>query len=108
MIRPDRIDQAGAQAFPEPLAVLPLPDRRCALVTGVAVRNLLGGECQVMGTGLDGESQPKVAGTGDHRQGVGRRQVDDVDRTAKLAARSIKSRIASCSQARGRDARWRA
>jgi len=39
-----------------------------------------------MRAGLDGQREPLGAGLGQHRQGVGRGQVDDVDATSRLAA----------------------
>ena len=57
VIRADRVDQALAQALPEPLAVRSLADRRRALEPRVAVGDLLGGERQVVRAGLDGQRQ---------------------------------------------------
>ena len=50
-----------------------------ALEPGISVGDLLGGEGQIVRAGLDRQRQPLLAGPRDHRQGVGRRQVDDVD-----------------------------
>ena len=77
----------STEALPEPLAILALADRRRALEARVAVGDLLGGEREIVRAGLDGQGQPLLACPRDHRQCVGRRQVDDVDVAAKLAAK---------------------
>ena len=87
VVRADRVDQTFTQALPQPFAILTLSDRRRALEARVAVGDLFGGEREVMGTGLDGQRQALAACLRDHGQRIGRRQVNDMDVAAKLAAK---------------------
>ena len=87
MIGADRVDQSSPQTLPEPLSVFALADWRCALEPRVAVGNLLGREDEIVRAGLDEERQPFVARLRDHRQGIGRREMHDVDAAAGLAAK---------------------
>ena len=79
MVGADRVDQALPQSLPEPFAVFALPDRWRTLVARVAVGDLFGGEREVMRTGLDGQRQSLRACPRDQRNGIGRRQVHDMD-----------------------------
>ena len=67
-----------AERRPQPLAVGPAADRRAALELGRAVRDLLGGEGQVVRAGLGGDRHPVPPGRGDQPQRVGAGQVQDV------------------------------
>ena len=69
---------AVAQALPELLAVVALADRRAALVRRGTVGDLVGGEGQVVRTGLGGDRHAVGLRRRDGRQGVGARDVEDV------------------------------
>src|SRR2546425_1280739 len=55
----EEVDDPAGEPVPQSLAVLPLADRGGALERRGAVRDLLGGEREIVRAGLDGDRQPR-------------------------------------------------
>lgn len=68
----------GDELLPEAVAVLALADGRAALVSGVALGNLFGGEAEVVETGLCGDLDALAAGGLEERNDLRGGQVDNV------------------------------
>ena len=75
---------ARGQTLPQKLAVPPLSDRRGALEEGRPRVDVLGGEYQVVGTGLRGERQAALLGGGDQLDSIARGEMEDMDRSSGL------------------------
>ena len=81
----DVVDGAVLESLPQGLAVVVLAQRRAALVLGGAVGDELGGEGEVVRTGLDGDLDALLLGGADGGQGLGGGQVEDVHPGAGLS-----------------------
>jgi hypothetical protein len=78
MVGDDGVNVAGVQPVPQQLAVVRLPDRWAALELRLAVLHVLCGEQQVVRAGLHGDPHTVSARGANHRQGIGRGQVQYV------------------------------
>src|SRR5439155_750589 len=76
-----KVDGALGEAAPQALAVLPLANRRGALAGRCAVRDVLRGEREVGGAGLDGDWEAGAPAVAQPVQGVGCRKMPDRDAT---------------------------
>ncbi len=86
VIADHHVDQPILQRAPQPLAIRALADRRRAFVFGVAVRDRLRIEVQVMRGGLGGERQSLASRELERLQRAGRGEMDDVNARAGVAA----------------------
>ncbi len=78
------VDEALAERIPQLLAVVRLADGRRALEGGGAVRDLLGGEREVVRARLDGERYARVAGAAEGGERIRRGEMNDVRARAGL------------------------
>jgi hypothetical protein len=85
MVAHNRVQPVTRQRLPQVLAVPRLSDRRGALELRGAVGNLFGGEAEVVRAGLRCHPNAFRASRGDQREGLGGRDVDDVDSKPPLA-----------------------
>ena len=82
----DQVEDSLAEGLPEPFPVLRRADRRSALEGDAAVGDLAGGERQIVGAGLGRDQEPFLASPPQDRQDLCRRDVNDMNAAARLAA----------------------
>src|SRR5204862_1516491 len=80
-----QVERPVGEALPQTLSVAPLTDRRGAFPGRGAVQDLLRGEGQIVRARLGRDWEAGIPGPPEALQRVGRRDMHNVDRAARLA-----------------------
>ena len=88
MVGDDHVDDAIAEGLPEGLLVGVVADGWGALEEGCSVRDVFGGEVEVMGAGFDGDGEAFGACSFEVVEGEGGGEMDDVEAEVVLATES--------------------